>query len=243
MNVADMQIWLNTKSKQNNLNIAPLVIDGIGGPATRNMIYQVFKCTNAKPVTEAELLDFAKQLGDTNTKRIKAIGKVETSGSAWTSDGTPKILYERHYFYKYVKKTIYLPGYSDHFLSNPKWGGYTQDFNKNSINDSWEKLAHAACIDPIGAFSSVSISSFQVMGIYYKELGYSNPIDMLYEVTRDESVHYKLLVGFILNVAKIKNSFLKLSSNPETNRAFCKAYNGSSYETNQYHIKIAKELK
>ncbi len=133
MNVADMQIWLNTKSKQNNLNIAPLVIDGIGGPATRNMIYQVFKCTNAKPVTEAELLDFAKQLGDTNTKRIKAIGKVETSGSAWTSDGTPKILYERHYFYKYVKKTIYLPGYSDHFLSNPKWGGYTQDFNKNSI--------------------------------------------------------------------------------------------------------------
>lgn len=63
------------------------------------------------------------------------------------------------------------------------------------------------------------------MGGYYKELGYSNPIDMLYEVTRDEATHYKLLVGFILNVAKIKNSFLKISTNPETNRAFCKAYN------------------
>lgn len=242
MNVKELQKWLNSKIVCNHLSLKPLVEDGIGGPATRTAIYQVFQCKIAKAVTEEELLNFAKQLGDTNTKRIKAVGKVETNGSAWDKDGFSKILYERHYFYKFVKKTIYLPGYKDHFLSNPSWGGYTQDFNKNNINDSWEKLAYAACIDPIGAFSSVSISSFQVMGIYYKELGYSNPIDMLYEVTRDESVHYKLLVGFILNVAKIKSSFLKISTNPETNRAFCKAYNGSAYEANKYHIKLAKAM-
>lgn len=245
MKVSDLQFWLNDKIKQNNLNLKLLVVDGIGGPITRNAIYQVFKCTTAKAVTEMELLEFAKQLGDTTTKRIKAIAKVETNGSAWTSDGTPKILYERHYFYKHVKKTIYLPGYSDHFLSNPKWGGYTQDFNKNNINDSFEKLAFAACINPIGAFSSVSISSFQVMGAYYKELGYNNPLDMLYDVSRNEAVHYKLLVGFILNVAKIKSSFLKLSTNPETNRAFCKAYNGPSYASifPGYHVKIANAMK
>ena len=245
MKVNDLQIWLNDKIKQNNLNLKLLVVDGIGGPITRNAIYEVFKCKNAKPVTEAELLDFAKQLGDTDTKRIKAIGKVETSGSAWASDGTPKILYERHYFYKYVNKTIYLPSYTDHFLAAPTWGGYTQDFNKNNINDSWEKLAFAACIDPIGAFSSISISSFQVMGAYYKELGYNSPLDMLYDVSRNETVHYKLLVGFILNVAKIKSAFLKLSTNPETNRAFCKAYNGPSYASIApgYHVKIANAMK
>lgn len=242
MKVSDLQNWLNTKIKENNLNIKPLVVDSIGGPATRNAIYEVFKYKKAKAVTEEQLLNYAKQLGDTSTKRIKAIGKVETNGSAWYSDGTPKILYERHYFYKYVNKTIYLPGYKDHFLAHSSWGGYTIDFNNNSINDSFEKLAYAACIDPIGAFSSISISSFQVMGKYYKELGYSNPIDMLYDVSRDESVHYKLLVGFILNVAKIKSSFLKISNNPETNRAFCKAYNGPNYAKNQYHIKIAKEM-
>lgn len=245
MKVSDLQFWLNDKIKQNNLNLKLLVVDGIGGPITRNAIYQVFKCSNAKAVTEEELLTFAKQLGDTNTKRIKAIGKVETNGSAWDKDGMPKILYERHYFYKYVNKTIYLPGYSDHFLSNSKWGGYTQDFNKNNINDSFEKLAFAACINPIGAFSSISISSFQVMGAYYKELGYNNPLDMLYDVSRNEAVHYKLLVGFILNVAKIKSSFLKLSTNPETNRAFCKAYNGPSYASifPGYHVKIANAMK
>lgn len=243
MNVADMQVWLNNKIKLNNLNLKPLVVDSVGGPATRNAIYQVFKYTTAKAVTEDQLLAFAKQLGDVDTKRIKAVGKVETNGSAWDSKGTPKILYERHYFYKYVNKTIYLPGYKDHFLALPKWGGYTQDFNKNDINDSWEKLAFAACIDPIGAFSSVSISSFQVMGAYYKQLGYENPLDMLYDVSRDEAVHYRLLVGYILNVAKIKSSFLKISANSETNRAFCKAYNGSQYEANRYHIKLANAMR
>ena len=83
MKVSDLQIWLNTKIKQNNLNLKLLVVDGIGGPITRNAIYQVFKCTNAKAVSEDELLSFAKQLGDTNTKRIKAVGLVETNGSAW----------------------------------------------------------------------------------------------------------------------------------------------------------------
>lgn len=238
MKVSDLQLWLNKKGANPQLKV-----DGVGGPATRNAIYQIFKCANAKAVTEDELLSFAKQLGDSDTKRIKAVGKVETNGTAWSTDGTPKILYERHYFYKYVNKTIYLPGYSDHFLSNPTWGGYTNDFNKNNINDSWEKLAFAACIDPIGAFSSISISSFQVMGAYYNLLGYDNPLDMLYDVSRDEAVHYKLLVGYILKVANIKSAFLKISTNSETNRAFCKAYNGSQYETNKYHIKLANAMK
>ena len=242
MNIKEFQSWLNTKIKENNLSLKPLVVDGVGGPATRTAIYEVFKCKSAKAIDEISLLSFARELGDTTTKRIKAVAKVETNGSAWDKNGVSSILYERHYFYKFVKKTVYLPGYSDHYLALPKWGGYTTDFNKNSINDSWEKLAHAACINPIGAFSSISISSFQIMGSYYKELGYSNPIDMLYEVTRDEKIHYKLLVKFILNVAKIKNSFLKISTNAETNRAFCKAYNGSLYAENNYHNKLAKAM-
>ncbi len=36
MKVNDLQIWLNTKIKQNNLNLKLLVVDGIGGPITRN---------------------------------------------------------------------------------------------------------------------------------------------------------------------------------------------------------------
>ena len=76
-----------------------------------------------------------------------------------------------------------------------KWGGYTIDFNKNNINDSWEKLAHAMCIDPDGALQSISIGRFQVMGTYYKELGYNHPIDLLWDASRSEMAHYKMLAG------------------------------------------------
>lgn len=58
MKVADLQIWLNTKIKENNLNIKPLVVDSVGGPITRNAVYEVFKCKNAKPVTEARVTRF-----------------------------------------------------------------------------------------------------------------------------------------------------------------------------------------
>ena len=66
-----------------------------------------------------------------------------------------------------------------------------------------------------------------------------NIADMLYDVSRDEAVYHKLLIGYILNVAKIKSAFLKISAN----RAFCKVHNGSSYEANQYHVKLANAIK
>lgn len=238
MNVKELQIWLNDKGAN-----PKLIADGIGGPRTRDAIYQVFKNKSAPAATEMDLMKIAHTLGDNSTKRIKAIAKVESNGSAWQDDGLVKILYERHYFYKFVKKTIYLPGYKDHFLSNPKWGGYTIDFNKNNINDSWEKLAHAMCINPDGALQSISIGKFQVMGIYYKELGYNHPIDMLWDATRSEKAHYNILAGYILRVAYMKSAFLKISTNSETCRDFAKKYNGSNYAANNYHVKIANAMR
>lgn len=241
MNAAELQEWLNDKGQHID-GYVPLVVDGIGGRSTRQAFIQVFKNKNAHAVTESDLMYIAQSLGDTDTKRIKAIGKVESAGSPYQNDGLVKILWERHYFYKFVKRTIYLPGYKDHFLSNPKWGGYTSDFNKNGINDSWEKLSHAVCIDVDGALQSISIGKFQVMGIHYKKLGYKHPIDMLWDASRNEMSHYKMLASFILNVANLKNAFLKISRNPENNRAFAKGYNGSAYAKHNYHGKIASAM-
>lgn len=243
MNIKQLQQWLNNKIKQEGLKLPLLNEDGLSGPATRNAIYSVFSCKNAKAATEEDILRVAKMLGDTNTRRLKAIAKVESNGSGWDSTGLPKILYERHYFYRHVKRVIFFPGSKDPFLSNKQWGGYTQDFNKNNINDSWEKLAHAVSYNVIGAFASVSASKFQIMTSYYKELGYNNPLDLLFDISRDEAVHYELLAKYILNIAKSKSSFLKLSANPEDNRSFARSYNGPAYASNKYHIKLANSLK
>lgn len=236
MNVKELQQWLNTKG-------ANIVADGVGGPKTREAFIKVFTNKKASAVSEGELLEAAKKLGDTNTKRIKAVAKTESNGSGYFDSGLVKILWERHYFYKFVGKTIYLPGYKDHFLSHQQSGGYTTDFNKNNINDSWEKLAAAACIHPDGAFQSISVGKFQVMGKYYKELGYNHPIDMLWAATQGEKAHYDMLVGYILKVANLKAAFLRISTNPETCRDFAKGYNGKIYEKYDYHKKIANGMK
>lgn len=239
MNVQQLQLWINQKIKSEGLNITPLVADGKGGPLTRSTFILIFANKNAKAITEEERLIIAKSLGDSTTKRIKAVAKVETSGSGWMDSGLPKILYERHYFFRQLKKTIEWLGIG--YLSNSSSGGYTIDADKNGINDNWDKLAAAVCIDPDAALQSVSIGSFQVMGKWYRECGYSHPIDMLWAARNSEYEHYKMLAGFIKS-NNLVQQFLAISTNAKTNVPFVRAYNGPAWEKNDYANKLARAM-
>lgn len=232
MNVKEMQMWLN----QHGANI---VADGIGGPKTKDAIIKVFTNKAAPAITQEELLTLAKELGDTTDKRIKAVASVESGGAGWFNSGLPKILYERHYFYKLTTPVVKrLTGW---FIGST-YGGYTTDANKNNINDNWEKLADAACHHPDAAFQSISIGKFQVMGAHYKMLGYSHPIEMLWAATQSEYQHYRMLVGYIKGT-NLTKAFLSLSTNSDTCRAFAKGYNGPKYELYKYHTKLATAMR
>lgn len=233
MNVRELQQWLNAHGADPILKI-----DGDGGKETRRAFLQVFVNKNAKAITSEQLLDIAKRLGDTSTKRINAVAKVESTGGGWFDTGLPKILYERHYFYNLTKGKYGI----NQRLSNPKSGNYTLDANKNDINDSWEKLSEACCLDPDAALQSVSIGKFQVMGKHYKSLGFDHPIDMLWAARSSEYEHYKMLAGYI-EFNNLKKAFLALSTNSETNRALAKGYNGPAYEKYQYHIQLANAMR
>ncbi len=235
MNVKELQQWLNSKG-------ANIVADGVGGPKTRDAFIKVFTNKKADAVTESQILDIAKTLGDTSTRRIKAVAKVESGTGAYTNDGLVKILWERHLFYRYIKRTVYFVGYKNQYISHPESGGYTVDLNENNINDSWEKLSYAVCIDPYTALQSISVGEFQVLGKYYVQMGYKHPIDMLWDARNSEYAHYKMLANYILKVANLKPAFLKISTNPEDCRAFAKGYNGSMYAKYDYHTKIAKAM-
>lgn len=227
MNISEFQSWLNRHG-------ASIKVDGQAGPATRAAIMQVFTNKNAKAITPAAIEDIAARLG-VSGRKVRAVSKVESGGGGWNDQGQPKILWERHYFFKRI--LIAIP-----WISNPKGGDYTLDSNKNGVNDSWEKLCLAACRKPIAAFESASWGKFQIMGAHAKALGYENALEFAYSMVNDERAHYEALAAFV-RVNGLIPAMNKLSTNPEDCRAFAKRYNGAAYEKFGYHRKLAEAMK
>ena len=227
-----LQEFLKTKGFYNG------AIDGVVGTNTKNAILECFKNKNATPITLPELIAFAKQLGDTDIKRIRAVAKVEAAGAGWFKDGRPKILFERHKFWKYNDDSA---APKSTFFNFPTAGNYTEDADKNGINDSYDKLLKACEYDPKAAFMSVSMGMFQVMGMYFYNMGYATPWEMLYACANSEREQYRLLVNYII-MNNMQKSFMALSTKPDTCRAFAKGYNGENYVKYNYHGKLASAM-
>lgn len=216
----ELQDWLRDMGQ-------PIALDGIAGQATRNAIMAVFVNTSAPAITSAEEQAFADRLG-VSLKQVRAVAKVESAGGGFDNSGRPKILFERHIMHRLTGGI-----YSTTAWSNPSGGGYSES--------SWDKLTNAACADFWAAFSSASWGKFQIMGMHWQSLGYQSPRAMAYGMTRSEAAHYEALVRFIEKNG-LKDEMRAISTNPDANRPFCKAYNGPNYEQNDYHNKLAREM-
>ncbi len=214
-------------------------IDGIVGANTKKAALACFQNKKATAITDTQLLEFAKQLGDTNTVRIRAVAKVESAGSGWFNDGRPKILYERHKFWKHNDDSS---APKSTFFNYPDMGNYSVDADKNGINDSYDKLLKACEYDPKAAFMSVSMGAFQVMGEYYYSMGYNSPYEMLFACANSEYEQYRLLVNYII-MNNMQKKFLALSPKPDDCRPFAFGYNGRSYAKYNYHGKLASAVK
>lgn len=217
MTLAELQQWLDAHGQH-------IAIDGIGGPATRTAIAAAFTSTNAPAVNGLDIQDLATRLGCT-VKQIKAVARVESGGSAFDDMGRPKILFERHYFWRLTNGRHGVTSFS-----NPKGGGYNES--------SWEKLTRAACLDPQAAFASASWGKFQVMGAHWKALGYPSALEMAYSTVGSEAAHYEMLARFIEHNG-LKAALQKLSANPADNVAFASRYNGPSFRNFRYDEKLA----
>lgn len=227
MTALQIQQFLNTHG-------AGLVEDGKGGPATRAAILEVFRNPRAPAITPAEIRLVADRLRG-STAQVAAVARVESSGGGWDLAGRLKCLWERHWMFRRVQFAIPL-------LSNPKPGGYTVDADGDGINDSWEKLADAACRWGVVAFECASFGKFQIMGGHWKALGYASPLDFVWRLSRDEAAHYDALARYI-EVNRLGPAFRQISTDPESCRDFAKGYNGAAYARLGYHAKIAEAMR
>lgn len=226
MTVLAIQQFLNTRG-------ARLAEDGKGGPATRAAILDTFRNADAPAITPAQIKRLAERLGGT-TAQVAAVAKVESAGGGWDNAGRLKCLWERHWLWRRVRIAVPL-------LSNPKPGGYTVDADRDGVNDSWEKLADAACRFGTVAFECASFGKFQIMGGHWKALGYASPLDFVWLLSRDEAAHYDAL-GRYIEVNRLAPAFRQISARPDDCRAFARGYNGPAYAKHGYHAKIADAM-
>lgn len=219
MSPAELQQWITAHGH-------PLVIDGECGPATRSALIAAFTNPAAPAVTTVEINALAIRLG-CSPKQVRAVATVESGRSAF-KDGRPKLLFERHKFHRFTHGQFPMAAWN-----NPNGGGYGED--------SWDKLAHAACQDVGAAFSSASWGRFQVLGQHWQGLGYESPLEMAYSTVESEAAHYEMLARYIERF-NLKDAIRALSADPNRNRSFASQYNGPKYEVFRYHEKLAEAM-
>lgn len=226
MSAEYFQTWLNCAGAKPRLKV-----DGVAGPKTRSAIIETFRNTDAPAVTPAQIRQVAERLGG-NTAQMRAVTAVEAPRGGWDATGLLACLYERHYLWKRIKIKVPL-------LSDPTPGGYTMDADSDGLNDSWEKVADAACLyGPDKAFECASWGKFQIMGAWWKRLGYRSVLDFVWKLSRDESAHYEAFARYIERFG-LTLAFRNISGEPDDCRDFARMYNGSGYTRYAYHEKIA----
>lgn len=177
-------------------------------------------------ITEEEFKKAAEIIG-CEVEVIKAVAKVESNGGGFNPDGSPKTLFEGHWFHKLTNGK-----YSDDdrykSISYKKW---TKVWYGNQKVEK-ERLELAISLDRNAALQSASWGAFQIMGFNYRAAGFSKVQDFINAMYKSEGEQLLAFIQFI----KSKNLGRYLISKDWAKFAY--GYNGEGYAKNKYDIKL-----
>lgn len=181
-------------------------------------------------ITKEQLQNVANKLG-VDLAMVQAVTKIEARSSGF-KNGLPVILFERHIFYRQLKKHGFnveqlAKTYPD--LINPVAGGYLGGARENY------RLTLAKQIDPQSAIESASWGLFQIMGFHWQLLGYESAQQFEQYMTESEE---KQLDAFYRFVSHKTNCKLLQAMKDKDFQAFAKLYNGPAYKKNSYDTKL-----
>jgi len=184
-----------------------------------------------KKITLSQIKELATNYG-IPLAHIRASIEVEASGSGFLPDGRPKILFERHKFYKYAQGKF---AATHPEICNKTMGGYaTGATSLERMQKEWERLALAMELNREAAILSASWGMGQVMGFHWQSLGYPTPQMFVNAMFHSE---YQQLIA-MFNFIKQTPALLKaIQAGNWPTVAFL--YNGKSYAKNQYDKKLA----
>ncbi|MCD8435886.1 N-acetylmuramidase family protein [Tenacibaculum dicentrarchi] len=156
---------------------------------------------------------------------IKAVAEVESNGNGFNLDGSPKILFEGHWFHrmtfgKYSK-------WQNRNISYPKW---VRTFYRQNQH---KRLQKAVKLNRDAALKSASWGKFQIMGFNYDKCGFENVQDFVNAMYKSEGEQLKAFINFIIS--------RKLDDELRTKNwaRFAYFYNGAGFRKNKYDTKLA----
>ncbi|ONN53262.1 hydrolase [Acinetobacter genomosp. 33YU] len=223
-----------TFQKQKNL-----VADGKVGDKTRAALLEQ---NISKLLKDSDYTAAAARL-KVSELAIRVFGAVEGRGVGFLKNGKPKILFERHRMYAYLrlkkgaafanKMAVERPN-----IVNKKSGGYQGN------EAEYVRLELAKQIDVESALMSASWGQFQIMGENWKELGYTSAQDFVDQQFASESFQLEAFIRFIeWKTGIIDDKKVKLidALRAENWDAVFTLYNGPNYKKLGYQAKFQKE--
>lgn len=223
-----------TFQKQKNL-----VADGKVGDKTRAALLEQ---NISKLLKDSDYTAAAARL-KVSELAIRVFGAVEGRGVGFLKNGKPKILFERHRMYAYLrlkkgaafanKMAVERPN-----IVNKKSGGYQGN------EAEYVRLELAKQIDVECALMSASWGQFQIMGENWKELGYTSAQNFVDQQFASESFQLEAFIRFIeWKTGIIDDKKVKLidALRAENWDAVFTLYNGPNYKKLGYQAKFQKE--
>jgi len=223
-----------TFQKQKNL-----VADGKVGDKTRAALLEQ---NISKLLKDSDYTAAAARL-KVSELAIRVFGAVEGRGVGFLKNGKPKILFERHRMYAYLrlkkgaafanKMAVERPN-----IVNKKSGGYQGN------EAEYVRLELAKQIDVESALMSASWGQFQIMGENWKDLGYTSAQDFVDQQFASESYQLEAFIRFIewkTGIIDGKKVTLIDALRAENWDAVFTLYNGPNYKKLGYHAKFQKE--
>lgn len=174
---------------------------------------------------------------------LRAFVEVEAGGDGFLKDGRPKILFERHIFYRRLvaaRGQSYADATFKKFpdICNPSAGGYAKGANADARGIAeHERLSRAADLDRTCALESCSWGAGQVMGYHWKTCKYPTLQAFINDAYK-EAGQLEIMVRFLEANPAIVGAMKRKDW-----AAVARGYNGPNYGQNSYDTKLESAYK
>lgn len=160
---------------------------------------------------------------------LHAFMDVEAAGSGFDSKGRPKMLFEPHKFYAHLSGDERAAAVKQG-LAYKSWG------EKPYPKDSYPRLIKAMAINEAAALMSASWGLTQILGEYFKDVGFNSVEEMVQAFMDSEAEHLEATV-LLLKKWKVDDDL-------KAHRwaTVAKTWNGPGYAKNKYDTKLAQSF-